>query len=571
MNPRRRIVRRAVPEPGGDWPAHWPEPLRRAHAARGSNGPDAAQPRLASLLPPTGMSGLETAAMLLRDAITADRRIVVTADFDCDGATACAVAVRGLRLLGARHVDFAVPDRQVHGYGLTPALVATLEPLRPDLLVTVDHGIACHAGIAAAKARGWQVIVTDHHLPGPSLPDADAIVDPNQPGDRFPSKALAGVGVLFYLLLALRAQLGAKADLASLLDLVAVGTVADMVPLDANNRALVGAGLRRLRAGQGCAGLNALAAVAGRNIATLTTADIGFAIAPRINAAGRLEDMRLGIDCLLTDDAAQAHGLAEALHAINAERRGLQDEMLAAADAALARVDAAPDGAEGFCLFDADWHPGVIGLVASRIKEQRHRPVLAFAPSGNGDGMLRGSMRSIPGFHARDALALIDARHPGLVERFGGHAMAAGLSLADAALPAFRDAFAGVLRDTLDPAVLAERIDSDGELPAEFLDIHHALALRDGGAWGQGYPEPQFDGEFEVLDWRVLGDRHLKLELGLQGKRLNAIHFGGWTGAAPPPCVRIAYRLQPDDYRGGAAIQLVVAHLQAAGMDAPIG
>ena len=508
------------------------------------------------------MLGLDAAATLLRDAIAADRRIVVTADFDCDGATACAVAVRGLRMLGARHVDFAVPDRQVHGYGLTPALVATLEPLQPDLLVTVDHGIACHAGIAAAKARGWQVIVTDHHLPGLSLPDADAIVDPNQPGDAFPSKALAGVGVLFYLLLALRAQLGVKADLASLLDLVAVGTVADMVPLDANNRALVGAGLRRLRAGQGGAGLNALAAVAGRNIAALTTADIGFAIGPRINAAGRLEDMRLGIECLLTDDAVQARGLAEALHAINAERRGLQDEMLAAADAAMSRVDTATDNAEGFCLFDSDWHPGVIGLVASRIKEQRHRPVLAFAPSGNDDGMLRGSMRSIPGFHARDALALIDARHPGLVDRFGGHAMAAGLSLPESALPAFRDAFAEVLRGTLDPAVLQECIDSDGELPLGALDIAHAQALRDGGAWGQGYPEPLFDGVFDVLDWRVLGGKHLKLELGLEGRRLNAIHFNA-GGDAPPARVRIAYRLQPDDYRGGEAIQLVVVHREA--------
>ena len=567
MKQHRHIVRRVVPETSGDWPAHWPEPLRRAHAARGSAGPDAAQPRLASLLPPAGMLGLDAAAALLRDAIQAQRRIVVTADFDCDGATACAVAVRGLRMLGAHHVDFAVPDRQVHGYGLTPALVATLEPLHPHLLVTVDHGIACHAGIAAAKARGWQVIVTDHHLPGPSLPGADVIVDPNQPGDTFPSKALAGVGVLFYLLLRLRAVLGVKADMTSLLDLVAVGTVADMVPLDANNRALVGAGLRRLRAGQGCAGLNALAAVAGRTIATLTTTDIGFAIGPRINAAGRLEDMRLGIECLLTDDAVHARGLAEALHAINAERRGLQDEMLAAADAAMTHLDtASADEENGFCLFDPDWHPGVIGLVASRIKEQRHRPVLAFAPSGNGDGMLRGSMRSIPGFHARDALALIDARHPGLIERFGGHAMAAGLSLAEAALPAFRDAFAEALRGALDPAVLQERIDSDGELPVGALDIAHAQALRDGGAWGQGYPEPVFDGVFDVLDWRVLGGKHLKLELGLDGRRLNAIHFNA-GGDAPPARVRIAYRLQPDDYRGGEAIQLVLTHLKAAEAD----
>jgi single-stranded-DNA-specific exonuclease len=443
--------------------------------------------------------------------------------------------------------------------------VATLEPLQPELLVTVDHGIACHAGIAAAKARGWQVIVTDHHLPGSTLPAADAIVDPNQPGDAFPSKALAGVGVLFYLLLALRTQLGVQADLAALLDLVAVGTVADMVPLDANNRALVGAGLRRLRAGQGCAGLNALAAVAGRNLATLTTTDIGFAIAPRINAAGRLEDMRLGIECLLSDDPAHARACADALHAINAERRGLQDAMLADAEAAMARIDADAEAcAEAICLFDPDWHPGVIGLVASRVKEQRHRPALAFAPSGNGDGLLRGSMRSIPGVHARDALALVDARHPGLIERFGGHAMAAGLTLDEAALPVFRDAFAQVVRDTLDPALLQERIDSDGELPASALGIELALALREGGAWGQGYPEPLFDGVFDVLDWRVLGGRHLKLQLGHQGRQLNAIHFNAWTGDAPPSRAHLAYRLQPDDYRGGEAIQLVVVHQAAA-------
>lgn len=571
MNETARLLRRPIADPGA-WPDSVSPLLRRVYAARGAITIEQAQPRLAQLLPPDGLSGLDAATTLLADAIAGDRHIVVVGDFDCDGATACAVGVRGLRMLGARRVSHAVPNRMVHGYGLSPALVDELAALQPDLLVTVDHGIACHAGIAAAKARGWQVLVTDHHLPGETLPPADAIVDPNLPGDAFPSKALAGVGVMFYVLLALRRLLraqgrceGSGPDLQVLLDLVAVGTVADLVPLDANNRALVAAGLRRLRAGQGGAGLRALIEVSQRDERRLTASDIGYALAPRLNAAGRLEDMALGIECLLTEDAAQAREIAHSLNEINAERRAVQQQMTD--EAALAFAKVALDSVRAplaVCLFDEDWHPGVVGLVASKMKERLHRPVIAFAPAEPGSDALRGSARSIPGFHIRDALADVAAQHPQLIERFGGHAMAAGLSLRRDALDAFRAAFERCAGAMLTPELLQADVLSDGELGAGEFDRASAESLRDGGPWGQGFPEPQFDGEFPVLGWRVVGERHLKLELGHQGRRLNAIEFGGWNGDAPPARVRIAYRLEPDDYRGGDAIQLVVTHREPA-------
>ncbi|KRA74533.1 single-stranded-DNA-specific exonuclease RecJ [Lysobacter sp. Root667] len=571
MNEAARLLRRAIADPGA-WPDSVSPLLRRVYAARGAIAIEQAQPRLAQLLPPDGLSGLDAATTLLADAIAGDRHIVVVGDFDCDGATACAVGVRGLRMLGARRVSHAVPNRMVHGYGLSPALVAELAALQPDLLVTVDHGIACHAGIAAAKARGWQVLVTDHHLPGETLPPADAIVDPNLPGDAFPSKALAGVGVMFYVLLALRRVLrqqgrceGNGPDLQVLLDLVAVGTVADLVPLDANNRALVAAGLRRLRAGQGGAGLRALIEVSQRDERRLTASDIGYALAPRLNAAGRLEDMALGIECLLTEDPGQAREIAHSLNEINAERRAVQQQMTD--EAALAFAKVALDSVHAplaVCLFDEDWHPGVVGLVASKMKERLHRPVIAFAPAEPGSDALRGSARSIPGFHIRDALADVAARHPELIERFGGHAMAAGLSLRRDALQAFRAAFERCAGAMLTPELLQADVLSDGELDAGEFDRASAESLRDGGPWGQGFPEPQFDGEFPVLGWRVVGERHLKLELGHQGRRLNAIEFGGWNGDAPPARVRIAYRLEPDDYRGGDAVQLVVTHREPA-------
>lgn len=559
------------------WPADIPPLLRRIYAARGAHDADAARPRLAALLPPDGLLDLDRATTLLAAAIEGGRRILVVGDFDADGATACALAVRGLRMLGAGDVLHAVPNRMVHGYGLSPALVAELAPLRPDLLVTVDHGIACHAGIAAAKALGWQVLVTDHHLPGERLPAADAIVNPNRSGDGFAGKSLAGVGVMFYVLLALRARLratgrldGKGPDLAQLLDLVAVGTVADLAPLDANNRALVAAGLRRLRARQGCAGLMALVEVAGRRAESLVAADIGFAVGPRLNAAGRLEDMALGIECLLCDDPGRARELAQRLDAINRERRDVQQSMLDEAERALSAKLLDGSGLDGqgtasICAFDPGWHPGVVGLVASKLKERLHRPVVAFAPGEPGSSSLRGSARSIPGFHVRDALAAIDALHPGLIERFGGHAMAAGLTLDAAHLDAFQAAFEVHAGAMLDAATLQATLDSDGALAPHEFDLAHAEALRDGGPWGQAFPEPLFDGEFELADWRVVGERHLRMTLRAEGLRtpLAAIQFGGWRGDPPPARARLAYRLQPDDYRGGAAIQLIVEHLEA--------
>ncbi|MEP6633432.1 MAG: single-stranded-DNA-specific exonuclease RecJ [Luteimonas sp.] len=551
--------------------------LRRIYSARGATSYALAQPKLSDLLPPDSLGGIDAAVTLLVDAIAADKHIVVVGDFDCDGATACAVGVRGLRMLGARRVSYAVPNRMVHGYGLSPALVEELTGLEPDLLVTVDHGIACHAGIAAAKSHGWSVLVTDHHLPGDRLPLADAIVDPNIPGDAFASKMLAGVGVMFYVLLALRQRLRAAgqvfdsaSDLTQLLDLVAVGTVADLVPLDANNRALVAAGLRRLRAGRGCAGLQALIEVSRRQTAMLSAADIGFSIGPRINAAGRLEDMAIGIECLLCDDLAQARELAAVLDGINSERRAVQQTMVDDADAALAVLaDEALPPSKAHCLFDARWHPGVVGLVASKVKERLHRPVIAFAPGEPGSDVLRGSARSIPGFHIRDALAAVDSAQPGLIDRFGGHAMAAGLSLHVTQLPCFEAAFVAYAESVLDAELLRDELLSDGTLAAEEFAHDTALALRDGGPWGQAFPEPMFDGEFDVLAWRVVGERHLKMELALDASQtramsLNAIHFGGWSGAPPHSRVRIAYRLEPDDYRGADAVQLVVTHLERA-------
>jgi single-stranded-DNA-specific exonuclease len=579
MSTTRMIRRRTVADIGGVWPTTVPPLLQRIYAARGATEHAQAQPRLSQLLPPDGLSNIRDAAGLLADAIAQDLHIVVVGDFDCDGATACAVGVRGLTMLGARRVSYAVPNRMVHGYGLSPALVEDLRALRPDVLITVDHGIACHAGVAAAKAEGWRVLITDHHLPGERLPPADVIVDPNLPGDVFPSKSLAGVGVMFYVLLALRRHLrernafaasdgrAGEPDLTSLLDLVAVGTVADLVWLDTNNRAMVAAGLRRLRAGQGTAGLRALIEVARRRENALTAADIGYALAPRINAAGRLEDMTLGVECLLCDDPRRARELAEILDGINAERRGVQQQMVADAESAL-RVLGTHDtefaDRVGIVLHHEDWHPGVVGLVASKIKERLHRPTIAFAPSEPGSDLLRGSARSIAGFHIRDALATVDTRHPGLIEKFGGHAMAAGLSLRIEHLPPFQRAFEIAAAEALTPELLQDELLSDGAIPNEWCTIDTALALRDGGPWGQGFPEPVFDDVFEVVDWALVGGQHAKLVLARPGAprhapRLSAIHFGAGA-ASPPRLVHLAYRLQPDDWRGGDAVQLVVVH-----------
>ncbi len=592
-----RIVRRDTPAFGA-WPESVHPVLCRVYAARGVHGLQDAQPKLADLLPPASLGGMDAASALLAQAIREQRRIVVAGDFDCDGATGVAVGVRGLRGLGAGHVTYQVPNRMVHGYGLTPTLVDAMAPLRPELVVTVDHGIACIAGVAAAKARGWQVLVTDHHLPGPTLPCADAIVDPNllafercrhglaqcdecvqavRANAAFASKALAGVGVLFYLLLATRQRLRdagwfdatrPEPDLRVLLDLVAVGTVADMVALDANNRALVAAGLRRLRAGACQPGLRALAEVSGRSLARLTAADIGFSIGPRINAAGRLEDMAIGIECLLADDFEHALGLARTLDGINRERRQMQDTML---DQAVALVAAQVDQAAcGVCVHDAQWHPGVVGLVASKLKEQLHRPAVAFAPSGPDGAQWRGSARSIPGFHIRDALAEIDAAQPGLMVRFGGHAMAAGLSIEPANIAAFAQVFDALARERIAPELLDSVILSDGELDADAATLELAQLLREGGPWGQGYPEPVFDGVFAVTQWRVVGERHLKLQLETGGQSFDAIQFGGWHGQPPPARLHIAYRLDVNHWRDAEQLQLLVVHREQADTVSPL-
>ena len=520
------------------------------------------------------MGGMDAATALLADAIAQDKHIVVVGDFDCDGATACAVGVRGLRMLGARRVSHAVPNRAVHGYGLSPGLVDDLAALAPDLLVTVDHGIACHAGVAAARARGWQVLVTDHHLPGDDAARCARDRRSEPARRRIPEQGARGRrrDVLRAARIACRLRdakdCGERRRTSpTLLDLVAVGTVADLVPLDANNRALVGAGLRRLRAGQGCAGLQALIECSGRDVRTLTAADIGYALAPRINAAGRLEDMALGIECLLTDDPAQARELAAVLGEINAERKGVQQQMTDEAEAALARVALDGDMPPVLCLFDPAWHPGVVGLVASRMKDRVHRPVVAFAPAEPGSDALRGSARSIAGLHIRDALAAVDAALPGLIPRFGGHAMAAGLSLPHAALDAFAECAADPRRKRARPCAAAGRSgerrragsarvrSTQRRMPARRRPVGAGLPgtavrrrVRRGGASRGGRAAP------EAVAARATD----------AAAPIDAIHFNGWTGTPPPARVHLAYRLAVDDYRGGDAIQLIVEHLAIA-------
>ncbi len=564
-------LRRREPqgEPSG-WDAAVHPVLQRIYAARGVLQPAGVEHRLQRLLPPQSLGGLEAAVDLLAAAIRDDWAILIAGDYDCDGATGTAVAVRGLRLLGARRVSYAVPNRFVHGYGLTPALVDSLQP-RPQLIVTVDNGVASVAGVARARELGMRVIVTDHHLPGEQLPACDAMVNPNLVGDGFPSKALAGVGVMFYLLLALRAKLRGQGvfaqgepDLSSLLDLVALGTVADLVPLDFNNRVLVEAGLKRIRAGKACAGIAALVECGKRSLATLCASDLGYSVGPRLNAAGRLEDMQLGVACLLTDDPAQARRYAAQLDAINRERRDLQASMVAEAEAmtaGLRHIDAV-----GVALYEASWHAGVVGLVASKLKERLHRPVIAFAPASEDDvENLRGSGRSISGFHLRDALAMIDARQPGLIERFGGHAMAAGLSLRAADFPRFAAAFDVAARELIAPERLQAALYTDGELPAGSLSLELALQLRSAGPWGQAFPEPLFDNLFECAGWKPMGEGHWRLSLRdpRDGSLHDAVMFNVGS-AVPPPRLRAAYELVVNDWQGRESPRLLLRHVEPA-------
>ena len=547
-----------------------PPLLARLFAARGVRAPEELDDGLARLLPPEGLKGIEQAATLLADMLQQGRRICIVADYDCDGATACAVMLRGLRLLGARPgtVDYVVPDRAVHGYGLTPAIVELALPKRPDLLVTVDNGIASLAGVAHAKALGLPVLVTDHHLPALineriELPEAAALVNPNQPGCEFASKNLAGVGVAFYVLLALRGELRRRGAfdssnqprLDALLDLVALGTVADVVKLDANNRRLVAQGLRRMRAGRMQPGIAALFAAAGRDASRATAFDLGFALGPRINAAGRLSDMTLGIECLTTDDPSRALELARQLDAINRERREIEAGMREQAELRLDEIippdEAAPPA---LALFEPEFHEGVVGIVAGRIKDRLHRPTFVFARGA--DGLLKGSGRSIAGFHLRDALDLVSKRHPELLKKFGGHAMAAGATLEEDGFARFAAAFEQVAREWLDEATLTRTLRTDGPLPPEAFNPATVAEL-EAQVWGQAFEAPLFCDQVQVLSQRIVGERHLKLRLKAPGGlQRDAIWFGRVEPL--PESATLAYRLSLDEYQGQQRVQMVV-------------
>ncbi|GAB4510792.1 MAG: single-stranded-DNA-specific exonuclease RecJ [Sulfuricaulis sp.] len=551
--------------------------LQRIYLARQVASREELEKSLDRLVSPVQLKGIDEASVLLAETLRQQKRILIVADFDADGATSCALALRALRSLGAADVRYLVPNRFEFGYGLTPEIVALAAQQKPDLIITVDNGISSIEGVKAARKHGIDVLVTDHHLPGASLPMATVIVNPNQPGDAFPSKNLAGVGVIFYVMLALRSRLRAggwfternivEPNLARLLDLVALGTVADVVPLDANNRILVAQGLRRINQSQACAGIEALLRIAGRQPQRVTAMDLGYIVGPRLNAAGRLTDMSLGIECLLTDDAAAAHAMAEKLDALNRERRSIEATMQqqAVAEVESLRLDMAALP-RGLCLFHESWHQGVIGIVASRIKERAHRPVIAFAPVS--DTEMKGSARSVPGLHIRDALDAIAARHPHLLSKFGGHAMAAGLTLERQHFDAFRDAFDEEVSRHLSADDLQGKVISDGELTLDDMSLPLAELLRAAGPWGQGFPEPLFDGWFEIVSQRVVGEKHLKLGLRLPGstKTMDAIAFNSVRDGKPLAWARIhaAFKLDVNEYQGYRSLQLILEHLEQA-------
>jgi single-stranded-DNA-specific exonuclease len=534
--------------------------LARIYAARGIAEPAQLDTDIKHLLPFALLKNAEMMAVLLADAIADQKKLLIVADYDADGATACAVGVRGLSALGAR-VDFIVPNRFEYGYGLTPEIVQLAHKSSPDILLTVDNGIASVEGVAEAHRLGMQVLVTDHHLPGDTLPDAECIVNPNQPGCAFPSKNLAGVGVMFYVLMALRAEMRTRGvfagktepNLGNLLDLVALGTVADVVKLDDNNRILVQQGLQRIRAGRCCAGIQALLRVARRPAAQATAYEMGFIVGPRLNAAGRLEDMGLGIHCLLTDDAAEASEIAAKLDSLNHERRSIEADMQ---DSALATLNAFdPEDGFSLSLFNEDWHQGVIGILASRLKDKFHRPVIAFARSQTGE--LKGSGRSIAGLHLRDALDLVSKRHPHLIQKFGGHAMAAGLSIREEHLADFRLAFEAVAREMLDADALIKTIVTDGLLTKEEFTLDMARDLQ-RQVWGQGFPEPLFEGDFRVQSQRIVGEKHLKLKLSSPAGSFDAIRF--FSADPAPDNIHAVYSLSVNEYNGNETLQLIVRH-----------
>lgn len=564
-----KIIRRSPDTP--DWPGV-PPLLARILAGRGVTDPAQLELGLKRLPHPQQFTGLHDAVELMLQARREGWQICIVGDYDADGATATALMCRGLSSLGFPPVEFLVPDRFEYGYGLSPAIVELAEQeYAPDLIITVDNGISSVDGVAAARARGIKVLITDHHLPGDQLPEANVLLNPRLPGCRdFPAQNLAGVGVAFYLLMALQRALkdqGVEPNtpITDYLDLVALGTVADVVVLDDANRVLVEQGLRRIRAGHGCAGIRALLQVAGRNPQRVLAADMGFAVGPRLNAAGRLADMSYGIACLLAQTDAQAMELAEALDGINRDRRSIEHGMRDAAMAEVARLDQ-DNLPPGLCLHGKDWHEGVVGILASRVKDAVHRPVIAFAPAQQ-SGQLKGSGRSIPGLHLRDALDAVATDNPGLLSKFGGHAMAAGLSLDEHQFSAFETAFAKAVGERLAPNALEKTVETDGELTEKNLTLENAELLSHRFPWGQGFPPPCFDGEFEVLNHRIVGERHLKLTLGLPGVRgvIDAIHFNVPVAALPSRIARVrgVYRLEVNEFRGQRNPQLLFEHLVA--------
>ena len=544
--------------------------LAQLYAARGVLDKSEVEGEFSGLIPPERLLHADRAARLLADAIEKKQRLLIVADYDCDGATACAVGVRALSALGA-DVGYLVPNRFEYGYGLTPEIVdlAERQALRPEILITVDNGIASNEGVARANALGIATLITDHHLPGDALPQATCIVNPNQPGCDFPSKAIAGVGVMFYVMLALRAELRKRGwfkerpefNLATLLDLVALGTVADVVKLDRNNRVLVAQGLKRIRAGKMQAGIAALLRVAAREAKRASCFDLGFAAGPRLNAAGRLADMALGIECLITDDTARALNIAQELDQLNRERREIEGDMQAQALTMLEGLGLGTDAGEAYTLslYDPSWHQGVVGILAARIKDRLHRPVIAFAAGNTGE--LKGSGRSIPGLHLRDALDLVTKRAPGLILRFGGHAAAAGLSIRSENLAQFSELFERTVRGLLAASDLARSIETDGSLESAYMNLD-TLRLLEREVWGQGFPQPLFCDRFTVANQRVVGEKHLKLRLQKDGKSFDAIRFNSLAPAGA--AIRAAYRLSLNEYNGVQSVQLIVEEWESA-------
>ncbi|MCS4305855.1 single-stranded-DNA-specific exonuclease [Rheinheimera pacifica] len=572
----RIIQRRELPGALPDLPHNTHPVLKRLYACRGVKNAGELERGAGRLLPFQQLKGIDVATALLINALQQQQHIVIVGDFDADGATSTAVLLSGLKALGFKLVEYLVPNRFEYGYGLSPEMAELAVAQGAELIITVDNGISAIEGIALAKKAGVKVLVTDHHLAGNELPNADAIVNPNQPGCSFPSKALAGVGVAFYLLLALRAALReqhyftqrqlAEPNVAELLDLVALGTVADVVPLDSNNRILVHQGLMRIRSGKCRPGIQALIDVANRNAVKLTASDFGFALAPRLNAAGRLDDMSLGISCLLANDLGLARQYAAELDSLNVERRAIEQSMQTEAQAFLSQLSF--DGTElpeALCLYRHDWHQGVIGILAGRIKEQFHRPTIVFAQGDEGE--LKGSARSIQGLHIRDLLEEISSQYPGLIKKFGGHAMAAGLTISADRLDTFKLALSLTAKKHLTAEQLTAVLYSDGELPAECFDIGFARLLQNAGPWGQAFPEPVFDGEFNLISQKMLADRHLKMMLQTaDGKLVDAIWFNADNKAWPDvnvQKVQLAYQLDINEYRDKQNLQLLVRHMLA--------